>query len=199
MQSEAEGEEAEEGEQLVSNPLYCSLKDVCLIKTRGSWDFWAFFFFLQCIHNLLAFFLMARFVELRNWHTVSFCPQEHLDGEEADFRHRAWGKGIPALPNSRRPFVPLLPVAMVTREQDPSLLFSINPKEGGHTSANGTEQRGLNISLQSLQSLKILFRVIFGLIYEEDCQGPNWFSFTVILSSLAPRLQDYSVCFACVL
>lgn len=45
MQSEAEGEEAEEGEQLVSNPLYCSLKDVCLIKTRGSWDFWDLFFF----------------------------------------------------------------------------------------------------------------------------------------------------------
>lgn len=49
MQSEAEGEEAEEGEQLVSNPLYCSLKDVCLIKTRGSWGFWVvccFFIFL---------------------------------------------------------------------------------------------------------------------------------------------------------
>ncbi len=63
-------------------------------------------------------------------------PQEYPDGEEADFRRRAWGKGTPASPKTRGPFVPVLPVAMVTRKQDPSLLFSLNPKEGGHTSAN---------------------------------------------------------------
>lgn len=56
-------------------------------------------------------------------------PQEYLDGEEADFRRRAWGKRTPALPKTRGPFVPLLSVSMGTREQDPSLLFSFNPEE----------------------------------------------------------------------
>lgn len=78
-------------------------------------------------------------------------PQEYLDGEEADFQRRAWGKGTPALPKSRGPFVPLLPVSMVTREQDPSALFSLNPKEGVHIKANGMERCGLNISLQRVQ------------------------------------------------
>lgn len=74
------------------------------------------------------------------------CLQEYLDGEEADFQHRAWGKGTPALPKTTVPFVPVLPVAMATREQDPSLLFSLNPKEGGHMLANGMEQCGPNIT-----------------------------------------------------
>lgn len=72
--------------------------------------------------------------------------QGYLDGEEADFQRRAWGKATPASPKTRGPFVPLLPVAMVTREQDPSLLFSRNPKEGGHISANGKEPHELNVS-----------------------------------------------------
>lgn len=59
-------------------------------------------------------------------------PQEYLDGEEADFQRRAWGKGTPVLPKTRGPFV-LLPVSMVTREQDLSLLFGFNPKGGGMT------------------------------------------------------------------
>lgn len=42
---------------------------------------------------------------------------------------------------------------MVTREQDPSLLFSFNPKGGGHKTANGMDQRGLNISLQRVHSV----------------------------------------------
>lgn len=32
-------------------------------------------------------------------------PQEYLDGEEAGFQRRAWGKGTPALPKTRGPFV----------------------------------------------------------------------------------------------
>lgn len=101
----------------------------------------------------LPFFLVTKVVKLRNWSTLLLSPQEYLDGEEADFRRRAWGKRTPALPKTRGPFVPLLPVAMVTREQDPSLLFSVNPKEGGHTSANGMEQRGPNISLQRVHAV----------------------------------------------
>lgn len=61
------------------------------------------------------------------------------------------------LPKSRQPFVPLSPVAMVTREQDPSLLFSLNPKEGGHTPSNEMEQRGLSFSVERVPSKYFCF------------------------------------------
>lgn len=96
---------------------------------------------------------MAIIVKLRISSRLSLFPQEHLDGEEADFQRRAWGKRTPALPKTRGPFVPLLPVAMVTREQDPGLLFSLNPKEGVHTSANEMEQRGPDTALQRVHGV----------------------------------------------
>lgn len=105
---------------------------------------------------------------------------------------------------SRRPFVPLLPVAMVTREQDPSLLFSLNPKEGGHTSANGMSQRGLNFSLspslplyvQRVERIDILVGVKFKKIHQGGFQRRRLLIFKSLLSG--PGLQDFVFCLVCV-
>lgn len=64
-------------------------------------------------------------------------------------------------PKSRRPFVPLSPVAMVTREQDPSLLFNLNPKEGVHTSSSEMEQHGLSFSVERVASKYFHFSEIW--------------------------------------
>lgn len=55
---------------------------------------------------------------------LSLLWQDRLDGEEADFRRRAWGKGTPALPKTKRPFVSLLLVAMVTEKAGPEPFVS---------------------------------------------------------------------------
>ena len=96
---------------------------------------------------MLPVFFLSLF-KIKHLSKLSLFPQEYLDGEEADFQRRAWGKGTPALPKTSGSFVPLLPVAMVTREQDPSLLFSPNPKEEGHALTNGMQLCELNKTLQ---------------------------------------------------
>lgn len=143
VQSEAEGAGAEEEGLLVS----CCNGDgnVSPQNKEG-----ARFLFLL---DLQLSFLVTIIVKIRISIRLLLFPQEYLDDEEADFQRRAWGKGTPALPITRGPFVPLLPVAMVTREQDPSLLFSLNPTEGGHASANEMKQRGPDTSLQRVHGI----------------------------------------------